>query len=73
MLSKIDYETYKADRRSDRLYKKASILKRAVVLSYASMVLTNESFNLIKYDSKYSIVEYLEELGFLSDMVSTYY
>ena len=73
MLSKIDYETYQLDCTADRLYKKASILKRAVILSYASMVLTSESFNLIKYDSKYSIVEHLEELGFLSDMVSTYY
>ena len=64
----MDYD-YKADRQ----WKKLALLKRSVILSYAHIVLNKEMFETIRYDSKFTIIDMLQELGFTDDILQEYY
>jgi hypothetical protein len=63
---------YRAECHSNREWKKLAILKRATILSYLHTMLTEEMFSMIKHDSKYDLIETIDNLGMADDCIQSF-
>ena len=57
---------------ANRTWKRLAILKRATLLSYCHTMLTAELFDLMKYDSKYDLIDVIIENGMADDCLQEF-